>query len=124
LTQQSFFLAFGFQASLQTSTVQANNRTTGAAMALIKKADVNQHFAARRAMRRNAFRSVSQPLPAGRTATVPAATGPIVTGPDAPGFAKDFILEHSSPDAPVTSPANGVKSGKSRESAAPGSRTL
>jgi hypothetical protein len=93
-------------------------------MALIKKADVNQHFAARRAMRRNAFRSVSQPLPAGRTATLPGSTGSVVTGSDTPGFAKDFILEHSSPGAPVTTPAIGVKSGQSREPAAPGSRTV
>jgi hypothetical protein len=87
-------------------------------MVLIKKADVNQHFAAQRAMRRNAFRSVSQPLPAGRSGTEPTATGS-----DAPGFAEDFTLEHSSSRVSVTPHAIGAESLESHVPAAPGSRT-
>jgi hypothetical protein len=87
-------------------------------MVLIKKVDVDQHFAARRAMRRNAFRSVSQPLPSVRSETEPAATGA-----DAPGFAEDFTLEHSSSRVSVTPHAIGAGSVESHVPAAPGSRT-
>lgn len=86
-------------------------------MALIKKVDVDQHFAARRAMRRSAFRSVSQPLPAGRSGTEPTATGS-----NAPGFAEDFTLEHSSSRASVTSHAVNAESVDSHLPAVPGSR--
>jgi len=83
-------------------------------MVLIKKVDVNQHFAARRAMRRNAFQSVSQPLPSTRP-----GTEPIAAKPEAPGFSEDFILEHSSSSAPVTSLEIGAESDGIHVPAAP-----
>lgn len=41
------FSPSALQASLQTSVIQASNRTTGAALSLIKKADVKNHLSAR-----------------------------------------------------------------------------
>ncbi len=49
-----------FQASLQTSVIQANNRTTGAAMSLIKKADVKNHLSARHRSEIHIARPASQ----------------------------------------------------------------
>jgi hypothetical protein len=50
-----------FHASLQTSTLQVSNRTTGAAVSLNKKADVRNYLFARRRKNVLPFRSMSQP---------------------------------------------------------------
>jgi len=91
--KQQFFSPFSpsaFQASLQTSIFQARNRTTGAAMSLIKKSDVKNHLSPR-------FRTkihLCQPESA------PDATGCSVAEPDeiqtSPlSFNEDFVREHS-----------------------------
>jgi hypothetical protein len=66
-------------------------------MTLIKKIDVNEHFAVRRRMRRAAAGLLSQP----------DATG--FSGPEAAsakakasGFREDYSLEHSSPSVSAT----------------------
>jgi hypothetical protein len=91
------FSPSAFQASLQTSTVQAGNRTTGAAMSLIKKIDVEEHFAARRRMRLAAIGFTRKPASKGNS--VPAPTTAKAKGP---GFREDFSAEHSSPGLSVT----------------------
>jgi hypothetical protein len=64
-------------------------------MPLIKKIDVNEHFAARRRMRLAARGLVRQPA-----ATAPL--GPEAAGrkADASGFEKDVSLEHSAQELP------------------------
>lgn len=59
-------------------------------MILIKKIDVEKHFAAKRALRRTGALSVSRPVaPAAAEATAGSTT-------KAPDFAEDFSAEHSS----------------------------
>jgi hypothetical protein len=65
-------------------------------MGLIKKIDVPQFYAARRAMRLGIPRPVSQPK--GTVASGAEAAGTKAT---AEKFKKDFSLEHSSSSAPV-----------------------
>jgi hypothetical protein len=66
-------------------------------MTLIKKIDVEVHFAARRRRRRAAAGFASQP-------DGTACSGIKAVGPKAnvSGFKEDFALEHSSSCAPVT----------------------
>jgi hypothetical protein len=59
-------------------------------MALIKKIDVNDHFAARRKMRLAARGLMRQPA-----ATAPLGTASAGGEANASGFEKDFPLEHS-----------------------------
>jgi len=66
-------------------------------MSLIKKIDVEKHFAARRAMRQAAARPVSQPNATGFIEAEPAGAKT-----NAQGFIKDFSLEHSSSSVPFT----------------------
>lgn len=87
----SLFSPSAFQASLQTSTVEVSNRTTGAAVSLIKKINVPKHFAARRAMALVAARAVSLPL-----ATEVSDVETAGTKAAAAEFIEDFFLEHSS----------------------------
>lgn len=60
-------------------------------MSLIKKADVQKHFAARRAMKLAAARLGGKPDTAGLSEAASAATSP-----NAATFIEDFSLEHSS----------------------------
>jgi hypothetical protein len=83
--------------SLQTNTVQANIRTTGAAMSLIKKIDVPKHFAARRALHLAAARTVTPPV-----ATGAPAIGHAGTRGNAAKFIEDFSLEPSSSSTAVS----------------------
>jgi hypothetical protein len=91
------FSPSAFQASLQTSTVQANNRTTGAAMSLIKKVDVKEHFAARRRLRLIAAGQLVKPAAAG----LPETTGE-GSKEDERAFVQDFSLDHSSSRSPAS----------------------
>ncbi len=59
-------------------------------MTLIKKIDVERHFAARRAMRLGRIRPLSQP---GAARNAPAAAAK-----DTAAFREDFTQEHSSPE--------------------------
>jgi len=79
------------QASFQTSTVHAGNRTIGAAMSLIKKIDVKEHFDARRAIRLAEDRSIGKPDAAGIPEIKAARTETIRRD-----FIEDFSVEHSS----------------------------
>ena len=92
-----------FQASLQTSALQARNRMTGIAMPLIKKCDVNDYLAARRRARMHPLKSSVKPA-----ATDPAGAAPSIAGAKQTGFAKDFLREHSLPVKPI---APGSKEG-------------
>jgi hypothetical protein len=84
------FSPSAFPASLQTSTVHVGNRTTGAAMILIKKIDVKKHFADRRAIRLAEARRISLLDASGisEIKTDGAKT-------NAHGFVEDFSAEHS-----------------------------
>jgi hypothetical protein len=89
------------------------NKTTGAAMALIKKIDVDKYFAAKRAMRLARIWPVSQPVAAG---TVPAAKRKRVPAP-----AEALTLEHFSPSV-SSAPIPIIDSGRNRLLRPPGSR--
>jgi hypothetical protein len=62
---ESQFSPSASQASLQTSTVQARNRTMGAEMTLIKKKDVDNYFAAKRRRQRLLISPASKSRAAG-----------------------------------------------------------
>lgn len=66
-------------------------------MALIKKIDVNEHFAARRRMRLAAAGFTRRPAAAGLP--VPETAG---RKADAAGFKEDVHTQHSSPSVPAT----------------------
>ena len=66
-------------------------------MGLIKKIDVEKHFAAKRAMRRTGALLVSRPDTTGSSQNKTAGTKA-----NAQDFVKDFSLGHSSSGAPVT----------------------
>jgi hypothetical protein len=88
-----------FQVSLQTSNVQAHNRTTGAELSLIKKCDVNDHLAARR--RRGILHcSVTKPA-----ATALPAAKPAVAKVEISAFAEDFVVEHAAHGVTVAATA-------------------
>lgn len=59
-------------ASLQTSTFQVSNRTTGAAMSLIKKADVQNYLSARRRKTVFPFAPIRQPDATGYSGAGPS----------------------------------------------------
>jgi hypothetical protein len=65
-------------------------------MALIKKIDVPQYYAARRAMRLDIPQSVSQPK-----STIVSGTEAAKAKAGAAKFNKDFSLDHSSPGASI-----------------------
>ncbi len=65
-------------------------------MSLIKKVDVPEYFAARRAMRLNAIGRVIKP-----PATAAAGVVPVGAKGSAAKFIEDFSLEHSSSSAIV-----------------------
>jgi hypothetical protein len=102
------FSPLASQPSLQTSTVQASNRTTGAAMSLIKKIDVEKHFAAKRAAR----------LAVARMSTV-VSSGAKANAPD---LVRDVSLDHPPSRAPVTSIAVAAESAGNQAYTDPGSR--
>jgi hypothetical protein len=76
---------------------------TGLAMTLIKKRDVEKHFAARRRARTHPFIPASQPDATGFSGPAPDSI-PVKQK----GFAKDFLGEHSVPVKPI---APGAKEG-------------
>jgi hypothetical protein len=86
-------------------------------MSLIKKADVKEYFAARRALRLNALHSVSQPDATGFPGVEPAETRS-----NAPDFVEDFVREHSSLSGPAAPVAAAGESGRKQEPIARGSR--
>ena len=103
------FSPSAFQASLQTSPIQARNRTTGTAMSLIKKSDVKNHLSARRHKGKQPYRPVSQPDATGFSGVEPgraeSTTGHPIEDP----------LEQPSSDGPeilpiviASSPNDGV----------------
>jgi hypothetical protein len=69
---------------------------TGIAMTLIKKRDVEKHFAARRRARTHPFIPASQPDATGFSGPAPDSI-PVKQK----GFAKDFLGEHSVPVKPI-----------------------
>jgi hypothetical protein len=86
-----YFLAFSSQASLQTSNFQVDNRTTGAAVSLIKKSDVKNHLSPRHRTQIHLCPPESQPDATGFSA-VESGTDQ----PDASDSAKDLDAERSS----------------------------
>ncbi len=72
-------------------------------MTLIKKRDVEKHFAARRRARTHPFIPTSQPDATGFSGPAPDA---IPANPK--GFVKDFLGDHSVPAKPI---APGAKEG-------------
>jgi hypothetical protein len=91
------FSPSALQASLQTSPVQAPNRTIGAAMSLIKKIDVEAHFAARRRTRLAAMGFTRK-----SAAKVSPAIAPAVVRTNTPAFRNDFPVEPSFSGASTT----------------------
>jgi hypothetical protein len=87
-----FLLAF--PASLQTSTVQADNRTTGEGMTLIKKIDVDKYFAAKRATQRAGALIVT-----GLGAAEPVPSKTTGTKVNAKNLAGNHPFKHTSPSA-------------------------
>jgi hypothetical protein len=87
---------------------------TGAAMSLIKKIDVDKHFAARRAMRLGRMQPLSQ---LGTAGTKSAAKSNRV-----PASAETSTLEHSSPSVSSASIPITSDSGRNRLLRPPGSR--
>jgi hypothetical protein len=83
-------------------------------MTLIKKIDVEKHFAARRAMRLGRIRPLCQP---GAARNVPA-----VAAKNTPAFSEDFTQEHSSPEVSAVSIPITSVSGENRLLRPPGSR--
>ncbi len=79
------------QASLQTSIFQARNRTTGAAMSVIKRSDVKNHLHSPFLTRIHLVQPESQPDATGYSVAEPET---IKANPS--GFAEDLIAEHSS----------------------------
>lgn len=69
-------------------------------MGLIKKIDVKEHFAARRASRRTAAQLASEPDATGFSGAEAAETRLNVRD-----FAEDFVKEHSSSSAPAVPPS-------------------
>ncbi|MGB7546260.1 MAG: hypothetical protein WBM14_00795 [Terracidiphilus sp.] len=90
-SQDLFFSPSAFQASLQTGIVQASNRTTGAAMSLLKKSDLKNHLSARQRNGLHPFRPVNKP---GATGFSEIEQGG--TRANTPSFVEDFYVEHSS----------------------------
>src|ERR1700721_1293905 len=84
------FSPSAFHVSLQTSTVQVSNPTTGSVMPLIKKIDVNDHFAARRKLRLAARGLMRQPA-----ATAPSASETAPRKANVSEFGKDVSVENS-----------------------------
>jgi hypothetical protein len=83
-----------FQASLQASIFQARNRTTGAAMSLIRQSDVKNHLSPRFRTKIHLCQPESQP-----DATGFSAAEPVAINATASSFTEDFVAEHSAPDA-------------------------
>jgi hypothetical protein len=91
-SQRFPFLPSGLQVSLETSAVQATNKTTGAALSLIKEIDVEKRLAARRAMRLGWGGPLSRPG---------AQMNPAPKVTNAPAFIEDVAPGHSSLGASV-----------------------
>ena len=86
------FSPLALQALPQTSTVQVRNRTTGAAMSLLKKCDVKNRLSASPNESRHSFRPVRQADRANSSEIKPDRPwASRVT------FVEDFSLEHSLP---------------------------
>jgi hypothetical protein len=67
-------------------------------MSLIKKIDVEAHFAARRRARQALARLATLPA-----VKLPSVAGTAGANADASGFREDFSLEHTLPKGPVGS---------------------
>jgi hypothetical protein len=89
-------LAFGNPdfASDEHRAVQACNRKTGAAMPLIKRADVRNYLATRR-QRAHRRLSTSVPVPTGTSENGAVSTRPDFSRSEPAIFAEDFFAEHS-----------------------------
>jgi hypothetical protein len=87
-------LAFGIPGFVQTSIFQARNRTTGAAMSLIKQSDVKNHLSPRFRTKIHLCQPESQPDATGFSGAEPVAINAIASS-----FTEDFVAEHSAPDA-------------------------
>jgi hypothetical protein len=85
------FSPSAFQALLQTSTGQVSNTTTGAAMSLIKKCDVKNHFSAHPHKRLHPFLPVERIEPIDRLEFESCGANT-----NTPTFAEDYSNEHSS----------------------------
>ena len=87
-----------FQALPQTSTVQVSNRTTGAAMNLLKKCDANNRLPASNNKSRPSFRPVRQAHRASFPEIKPDGqwAGSLT-------FVEDFTREHSLPGLQIAS---------------------
>jgi hypothetical protein len=83
-------------------------------MSLIKKVDVEEHFAARRAMRLGRIGPVSQPAA--------ARVEPAAKRKSVPASAKALTLEHSSPSVSPAAIPIAPYSGRNRLLRPPGSR--
>jgi hypothetical protein len=101
------FSPSAFHASLQTSIFRLRNRTTGAAMSLLRKSDVKNHLSLR--LRTELY--LCPPKSQTRTISFSLAE-PDATNTSLSAFAEDFIAEHSSPAkdfAPIDSVANSIR---------------
>lgn len=83
-------------------------------MSLIKKIDVEKHFAARRAMRLGGIRLPSVP--------VAARIHPASAQKETPAFIEDYAVEHSSRSLSVAPLPITPDAGRNRLLRAPGSR--
>lgn len=83
------------QASLQTSTFQARNRTTGVVMSLHKQSDVKNHLSPQYRTKIHVYKPLSGTV--GLSADEPDAIKAVRLG-----FAEDFLAEHSSGEAPAS----------------------
>ncbi len=86
-------------------------------MILIKKANVKEHFAAKRRLRLVATGPASEP-----DATGPSEAEPAGTGAHARAFTEDFLVEHASSNAPVTPIAIVADTGPNQARKVSGSR--
>jgi hypothetical protein len=92
------FSPSAFKALPQTSDVQERNRTTGAAMSLLKKCDAKNRLSASRNKSRDSFRPVGQADGANFSEIKP-------DGPQASRltFVEDYTREHFLPGLHITS---------------------
>jgi hypothetical protein len=88
------FSPSAFPASLQTSIVQARNRTAGADMSVIKRSDVKNHLRPPFLTKIHLCQPESQPDATGFSRPEPGTAKATPSG-----FAADFVVEHSSPSS-------------------------
>lgn len=84
------FSPSALQASLQTSTFQVRNRTTGAAMSLMKQSGVKDHLSPGYRSKIDLCESMSLPDATGYSMAEPTATGA-----SQPALTRDYSAEHT-----------------------------